>query len=364
MRRLVTAAIATVPVAVLLAGCGGASSGRSSAGHQASAGGGPAGLVTQADASQVLAQYTAAANQANKSRRLAALAAVESASSYRIDAGDYRWTKITDPKNRSYAAIKYATPAFYIPRQASYPAWFVVHATQQNTPVSKKTKPSSFGIYMIFTRASATAKWLQVMEPDTYHMHTAAPSIATDAQGYAAALSPAAAGSLALAPDKLPAKDVAYLDYRNALAMAKTALRPGLPKPKLPAKPVTFTNGLAGLGDFGDTKFWDKHMPRGSTVRDTHATTSDQVFALRTTDGGALVFYDLTASLLLGTPDAEPFSITIPGIFNGKVQRPVFTVNYYEQFAVNETPGPGANPQVVADDSGPVGGTCDGGNCQ
>jgi hypothetical protein len=88
------------------------------------------------------------------------------------------------------------------------------------------------------------------------------------------------------------------------------------------------------------------------------------VFALRTTDGGALVFYDLTASLLLGTPDAEPFSITIPGIFNGKVQRPVFTVNYYEQFAVSETRGSGAKPRVVANDSGPVGGTCDGGDCQ
>ena len=88
MRRLVTAAVAAVPAAALLAGCGGASSGRSSAGHQASASGGPAGLVTQADASQVLVQCTVAVNQANKSRSLAALAAVGSSSSYRIDAGD------------------------------------------------------------------------------------------------------------------------------------------------------------------------------------------------------------------------------------------------------------------------------------
>jgi len=346
MRRIVAVtAAAGLPMAMLM-GCGSSGSQHGSS---------SSGVVTAAVARQVLSHYVTVNNQANKLRQDSLLATYEGGSSYQIDAGDYRWTLNSDPSNKNYSALSYVDPQFFIPMQSGYPAWFAVRTLQEDVPsLTKKAL-----MYLVFTKASASAPWLDVREPSAYGMPAGPQPQVAATSGYATQVSPSDATGLALAPDKLPAQDVSFLDVGN---IPTTSPRPGLPAPKRP-KVINFANGTTGLGDVSDTSFWRSHMPSGSSVLDSHQATTDQIYVLRTTGGGALVFYDLTASLTLGAPYAQPFSITIPGFFNNSQQSTSFTLNYVDQFAVYEPPGASATPQVVADETGPVSGECAGAPC-
>lgn len=353
-RMLTTVAMAAIP-AVVLAGCGGSgsSSGPSNPKQGSDA---PAGVITPAGARQVLAQYTSTNNRANKLRQASVLATYEGGSSYQIDAAGYRQSLIIDKTNKDYAPVTYPDPVFYVPRQKNYPAWFAVRTLMQG----KKITGSSY-TYMVFTKASASAKWIQVLEPDTPGLpKQTPPTVATDAAGYATQVSPADAAGLRLAPSALPAKHVSYLDVVN---IPTKPLRPGLPTPKRP-KVVTFANGNTSLADLHDKAFWHSHFPPGSSQLDQHQLTTGPVYALRTTDGGVLVFYNLTAALTLGAPYAAPFTITIDGIFDGKDSMNSAQVNYDDQFAVYEAAGASATPTVIANYSGAVSGECDGGPCK
>jgi hypothetical protein len=358
MRRLlVIAAMAAIP-AVALAGCGGSGAG-SSAGSSSQKQGTThpsGGVITPAGARQVLAQFTSTNNQANKLRQASVLASYEGGSSYQIDAASYRQSLILDKKNKDYAPVTYSDPVVYVPRQTSYPAWFVVRTLTEGPKI---TSPPY--TYLLFTRASASAKWIEVLEPATSGLpKQTPPTVATDAAGYATQVSPADATGLPLAPSALPAKQVTYLDVGN---IPTKPLRPGLPTPKRP-KVVTFANGNTGLGDLHDKAFWHSRLPSGSTQLDQHQVTTDPVYALRTTDGGALVFYDITAALTLAAPDATPFTMTIAGIFDGKDSMRAAQVNYDDQFVVYEAAGASAAPTVIANYSGAVSGECDGGPCK
>jgi hypothetical protein len=268
-----------------------------------------------------------------------------------------KWTLVTDPANHHYAPTSYTNPAFFIPQQSGYPAWFAVRTLSTGGPTWFGTQNMSGEVYLVFTKKSAGARWIEVLEPGGLPAQ-AMPQVATQS-GYATQLSPADANGLALAPAKLPGQQVAYLDASNIPTMPP---RPGLPAPKKPHV-INFANGKTALGDLGDVGFWKKRMPAGSTVRDVHATTEDEIFALRTTNGGALVFYDLSSSLLLATPNAAPFTLKIPGIFDGKQMARTFTENWNDQFAVYEPPGTLAHPTVLATDTAPVSGECDGAPC-
>ena len=355
MRRLLTiAAMAAIP-AVALAGCGGSGSGSGSS-SQKQGTSAPASVITPAGARQVLAQFTLANNKSNKLREASVLATYEGGSSYQIDAAGYRASLISDPKNKKYATVTYPDPVFYVPAQKSYPAWFAVRVLTAGKDI---TSPPT--TYLLFTKQSASAPWIGILEPDTQGLPTQTPpTVATDKAGYATQVDPADATGLPLAPSALPAKQVAYLDVVN---IPTKAPRPGLPTPKRP-KVVKFANGKTDLGDLNDKKFWHSHMPSGSTQLDQHQVTTDPVYALRTTDGGALVFYNLTASLTIGTPGAVPFTMTMVGIFDGKDSMRAADVNYDDQFAVYEAAGASATPTVIANYSGAVSGECDGGPCK
>jgi hypothetical protein len=354
LRLLTIAAMAAIP-AVALAGCGGAGSSSQKPGITSSSSPG-GGIITPAGARQVLTQFNATNTRANKSRQASLLTTYEGGSSYQLDASGYRASLITDPKYKDYAPVSYTDPVFYVPLQKSYPAWFAVRTVTQGKKITGS--PST---YLLFTRASARAHWIEVLEPSTSGLpKQTPPAVATDAAGYATQVSPADATGLRLAPSALPAKQVSYLDVSN---IPTKPLRPGLPTPKRP-KVVSFANGNTALGDLHDKAFWHSHFPPGSTQLDQHQVTTDPVYALRTTDGGTLVFYDLTASLTLGAPGAAPFTITMDGIFDGKDSVRSAQVNYDDQFAVYEASGASATPAVIANYSGAVSGECDGGPCK
>lgn len=352
MRRLIMLTATALLGAAAVAACGSSGGGH---GSSATSGTSAANIVTKAQAQRVLSQFAAANNHSNQLRQPSVLASYEGGSSYQIDAGLYRWTRSNDPSNKNYSAVSYTDPQFFIPRQSGYPAWFAVRATELTASTPAKTAQA----YLVFTKASATASWLQVREPNAFGLPAQAQPQVTTAAGYATQVDPSDGAGLALAPVKIATQDVSFLDVDN---IPKTAPRPGLPIPKRP-KVINFVNGKDSLTDLSDTTFWARHMPRGSSVIDSHQVTTDQVYALRTSDGGVLAFYDLTASLTMGAPFAQPFAITVPGFFNGARQSTSFTLNYLDQFAVYEPSGPAAIPQVLGTQAALISGECAGAPC-
>jgi hypothetical protein len=349
VKRAPGVAAVTLSVAIALSGCGSSGSGRAE----------PSAVITAAGAKQVLAQYAATNNRSNELREASVLASYEAGSSYQIDAGAYAFHRVTDPANHDYTAVSYVRPAFYIPRQTGYPAWFAVRVHQQDVhpPASGS---SSTDVYLLFSRSSASAKWLQVLDPEVLSGSGSAPQVAAGPHGTALQIAPGDAGRLALAPGQLPAAHVSYLDAGSAPTVP---LRPGLPTPKAAGPTVTFANGKTNLGDLHDQAFFQGLAPGQLDVQDTHATTPDRVYALQTTGGGALVFYDLSATLTISTVSGQLFSLKYSGFISGSQKDANFEVNYREQFAVYEPAGAPVQPQVVAENSGPMSAECGGGPC-
>lgn len=357
--------VAGLVLAFALAGC---SSGTISGTGTGKPNPGPAAVVTTADAKQVLARHMAGLNQALHGGQTSVLAQYVGASSYAI-----RATAFKDPTIKRTPPQTFSRPEFYIPFQTTYPAWFAVRAHQQASDGTNQDD------YLVFAKASASAPWLDVFEPVVIGTATQ-PTIATDKNGNAVAVPATQAGQLALAPDALPAAQAKYLDPVTPAAGGGRPCPPGTSKvlaAKLGCTPaatpttatgpgaVTFSDG-SSIVDLHDRSVFNSHGSGEIAITNRHTATSDPVYALRTTDGGALVFYDLSASMVLSpaTGLAGLFSIDYPDLITkGRNQDASFEVDYREQFAVDEPPGTPAKPVVVAQLGGATSATCGGGPC-
>lgn len=182
--------------------------------------------------------------------------------------------------------------------------------------------------YLLFSQASAGTTWKDVLEPDVLTGRGPAPHIATDAQGYATAVSPAAnAGGLSIALDDINQVTATSLDNSSSATI------------KAP------TN----LTDLHDEAFWSARLPAGSTDTDNHQAGPGPVFGLRTKDGGTLLFYSVTAQLTLAPPPGETFELAIPGYYSPSQTLTSAEVGYLEQFASCDPPTGQTDPHIVAD---------------
>jgi hypothetical protein len=327
-------------VAVIAAGGGTAAMLLSGPSGRPSAGGQPTGTrpasppasqapaapqpLTLAQARNVLAAYTSANNTANAKRSDTLLAAIETGSSYAIDAGIYRVQGAE--KAATYPAFGPRQAQFYIPGEptAQYPHWFAVQVANADLASPGKVTGTE---YLVFTQAAPGAPWLNTVEP--YVLAGAAtPPVALGADGLATSVDPQTT-SLAVMPSAIGALTATALDGGQAV---------------LGASP-------ANLADRLDQAFWKQRLPT-ATVTDRHAPTAGYVFALRTADGGALVFYTDTAELTLAPPAGEALHLTIPGFYSpGQALRSA-GIGYMEQFATYVPRRGGSGLRVVADYSG------------
>ena len=118
------------------------------------------GALTMAQAQQVLANYTTQNNQANAQRSDTELAAVETGSSYAIDAGLYRAQAAQNAA--PYPAFGPQRALYYIPRQTAYPRWFVAQVSNAYLNNPKKVTGTE---YVLFTQAAPGALWKDAIEP-------------------------------------------------------------------------------------------------------------------------------------------------------------------------------------------------------
>jgi hypothetical protein len=277
--------------------------------------------VSMAGAKAVLAGYATANNRSNAKMSDSLLGTYESGSSYALDAGFYRAER--GAKSAPYPAFTPAQAQFYIPREAAaYPHWFAALAT--NVGLAKGSR--DLGIeYLVFTQAAPGAPWKDADEPYVPKGGAAA-TIALDADGLATAVAPGASG-LALTPATISTVTARSLDG---------------------AGPVTNPGNLA---DFEDQAFWRRTLPKDTAVSVRHSPTNGPVFGLRTTDGGALLFYTDAAETRLTAPRGQTMRLKIAGFYDGK-RLTTANVGYLEQFATYDPPQGTTGPRVVADYSG------------
>jgi hypothetical protein len=281
------------------------------------------GALTMAQASQVLANYTTANNTANAQRSDSILATIETGSSYAIDAGLYRLQQAENAA--TYPAFGPQREQYYIPRETGYPRWFVVQVANADLAAPGKITSTE---YLLFTQTGPGAPWKNAVEPYVL-AGTAAPSVALGAGGLAAPVT--AATALAVPAGQIAQVTASSLD---GTAMNGTTQ---LPNP-------------GNLTDVMDRAFWQGKLP-ASSVTDAHAP-SGPVYGLRTTDGGALLFYADAAELTLTAPAGEAMHLTIPGFYSPDQALTRAGVGYQEQFATYDPPSGSSGLRVVADYSG------------
>ena len=286
------------------------------------------GALTLTQASQVLANYTTANNTANAQRSDSVLGAIETGSSYAVDAGLYRLQQAENAA--TYPAFGPQREQYYIPRETGYPRWFVVQVANADLNAPAKITSTE---YLLFTQTGPGAPWKNAVEP--YMLAgAAAPSVALGAGGLAAPVT--AATALAVPVAQIAQVTASSLD---GTAMNGTGQ---LPNP-------------GNLADLMDRAFWQGKLP-ASSVTDAH-TPSGPVYGLRTTDGGALLFYADAAELTLTAPAGEAMHLTIPGFYSPGQALTSARVGYQEQFATYDPPSGSSGLRVVADYSGITSGT-------
>jgi hypothetical protein len=286
--------------------------------------------ITKKQAEQVVSHYWTVNNEANEQRSDWLLGTIEAGSSYTMDVGAYRYYRASNPSGAGYVPFTAAHTTYYIPWQsahAAYPHWFAVAVTYADLSSPQDATGSG---YLVFSQASPGAAWKDVAEPYIVPGSGQPPQIATDAKGYATQVSPRVpVGRLAIAPGKIGPVTAAALDNPGAAAI------------KVPGN----------LADERDKAFWQSRLPAGSTDSDKHQSGPGPVFGLRTTDGGAILFYSINAQLTLAPPADQTFELDVPGYYSPSQPRTSASVGYIEQFAAYDPPQGQTKPYVVADAS-------------
>ncbi|GAA3495863.1 hypothetical protein GCM10019016_029640 [Streptomyces prasinosporus] len=216
--------------------------------------------ATRAEAADALREFTAAYNAADKAydgsldadRTTGALADIDAA---RLKAG-----RANSPEgNPGHVPLKLTDAKFTIPEKAGWPRWFLADAAGN--------KGGDVRWLLVFTRDGLDDTWevayLTLVAPDDV------PEFRTDEDGWAEAV-PADAGDLAVRPGELSEEYAAYLkDGGDAFAQGPHTSAWRALREKRSTRP-----GLA-------TQYIDEPLTDGDYAP----------LALRTKDGGALVFF-------------------------------------------------------------------------
>jgi hypothetical protein len=267
-----TASLTLTPLLMLAAGCGGSSSSADSSGPPA---------LTKDQAAQVLQRFVATANRASHDLDDETLAAVEGSPQLTMDAAAYKLRRAAKYKP---ADVRYTKPSFYIPRLSGYPRWF---AADVITGTGKDTLRHA----MLFTQDKAGGPWL--LTDDPYPTEATLGKVALGKDGYATALSPTATG-LAMAPAKLGPAHAALLSG-GPQAPGAAGLAAG-PKTTQAYDALRQAEDQLGKG--------------GVTLSSKFAPDASPVHALRTTDGGALVWYVVRQNEAYATPNRGRLAVT------------------------------------------------------
>ncbi|HEY0717010.1 MAG TPA: hypothetical protein VGD68_05295 [Streptosporangiaceae bacterium] len=194
---------------------------------------------------------------------------------------------------------RYGQPKLYVPKLTTYPQWFVAAVPEY---------PSHGGragtAVMVFDRTGALSGWTL---DDAVQLAGGVPAlnVAVDHQGYATAL-PTTDGSLEVPPDEVGATHASVVDDG-----------PSSPAAKVVAAGAQ-TTGIYRANAAYAAKIRPGHWIYAWQMEGT----SYPFFALRTTDGGAIVFYTMALNEQTwpaikppAHPKVRPPSIPVPDVY-------------------------------------------------
>ncbi|MFJ9628350.1 hypothetical protein ACIQPR_28715 [Streptomyces sp. NPDC091280] len=215
--------------------------------------------TTRAEAATALQQFTTAYNAADKAYDSSLDAAHVTGALGDIDAARLKAGHTNSPSgNANYSPLELTDAKFTIPKKAGWPRWFLADAAGN--------KGGSSRWLLVFTRNDLSEPWqvayLTLLAP------SAVPKFKTDKDGWAEAV-PADSAELAVAPGDLSKRYASYLKSGGtdfADGPHTSAWRADREKATKPGLAVQFLDEPLTAGDYAPV-------------------------ALRTADGGALVFY-------------------------------------------------------------------------
>jgi hypothetical protein len=243
-------------------------------------------------------------------------------------------------------AAVYGRPTLYVPRLATYPQWFAAVAPQHPAAGG----PSRTAV-LIFGRSRAQSAWALngsvLLDPGA-----PAPKVATSGSGYATAL-PTSDQALKVRPDIVGALHATIVDDGPASeAAAAVAAGPQ-------------TTGLYGANSTAARQAAALH----ESYQWQMEGTSYPSFALRTTGGGALVFYTMYLNTVTEAASKPPAhgkaplpAIPVPAAYQAllKTNQPPLhhqlTADQTLQFVALDPPGTAqaAKIQVIGAGGGPT----------
>jgi hypothetical protein len=183
----------------------------------------------------------------------------------------------------------YGRPTLYVPKVTTFPQWFVATA-----PEHPATGGPSRTALMVFDRAYAGATW-ELAGSVLLDAGAPGPGVATDRAGYATALS-TADQTPKVRPDIVgPMHATVADDGPSSAATAAVAAGPQ-------------TTGLYAA----NAAIGRQATARHESYQWQMQGTSYPVFALRTTDGGALVFYTMYLNTQTAPAKAPPRNSKAP----------------------------------------------------
>ena len=278
--------------------------------------------VTTAQAGQVFASYVAVADRAASTGNASlALSNVTGVQKLAIATQ----LKAATSGAGALARYRYGPPAFDLPRQDGYPRWFVASVTR--SLIGRQSSPGGTAglslaatgqVLMVFQQGSATAPWL-LSSTSQLPAGASVPPLATDSAGYVATV-PLNSGAQLARPDSTGPLQAAVVDDGPASPAAQVVAAGNL------------TTGIYAAARAAET------APPGDIYRWELEGTHYANFALRTADGGALVFY---AMYLIST-------VEVPALLNKGVVKPgaPITVPGYLTFLLTPSPAP---PRVAVE---------------
>lgn len=260
--RAVTTSLTAACLLAAPLGAGCSSPGDTSSAEQSRPAATPA--ITKEQAQQVLTSYSGAVNAAVRNYSPTTLQAAEADPQLSMDVAALKLRRAVKQRPQK---IVFTNTQYYIPRLSGFPRWFAVGTV---TGKGKRTVRHA----MLFTQAKSGAPWLLTADP--YLGDDALGRVALDPQGYATAAEPDVKG-LAVAPGKLPQAHAALLTDGPGAAGAST-----------------LANGAQTTDAYKALQQGEKTLAgRGVTLSSRFSAAPYTVYALRTKDRGALVWYVL-----------------------------------------------------------------------
>ncbi len=190
----------------------------------------------------------------------------------------------------------YGTPTFYLPEPAGYPRFFVADVNRSVkgvkpgagtvTSIGGAQLPVDGPALMLFEQTTATGRWL-LASVSQFPAGMTLPRLAADADGYVPQV-PLTTTDLLAQPYATGPLQAAVVDDGPASAAAKAVT----------AGPLTTTMYQAARDRSGT----GLRVPSGDSYQWAMQGTTYPAFALRTTDGGALVLYAMYLNSTVATP--------------------------------------------------------------